>query len=161
MVIFHSYVNVYQRVIIINHYTSLCKRLPEGIVYPTWAILGRWIQELAAEGQRFRQQGKLCFELAVRAEALHSEVTDKPAEEWRLVQITYGERHVKRNKIPTYKKVVYQKCFHIFHNFKEWDKDDTGILKTPLILVNNNGFVPSGYDKLDGSFRGTLRELVQ
>lgn len=36
--------------------------------------LRRLSKELAAEGQRFRQQGKLCFELAVRAEALHSEV---------------------------------------------------------------------------------------
>ncbi|CAK9037298.1 unnamed protein product [Durusdinium trenchii] len=36
--------------------------------------LRRLGKELAAEGQRFRQQGKLCFELAVRAEALHSEV---------------------------------------------------------------------------------------
>lgn len=36
--------------------------------------LRRLSKELAAEGQRFRQQGKLCFEMAVRAEALHSEV---------------------------------------------------------------------------------------
>ena len=44
-------------------------------------------QELAAEGQRFRQQGKLCFELAVRAEALHSEVTA----DWEMMK--YGGFH--------------------------------------------------------------------
>ncbi|CAJ1370510.1 unnamed protein product [Effrenium voratum] len=36
--------------------------------------LRRLGEELAAEGQRFRQRGKECMEMAMRAEALHLEV---------------------------------------------------------------------------------------
>lgn len=63
--------------------------------------LRRLSKELAAEGQRFRQQGKLCFELAVRAEALHSEVRvqQQQAAREREAKLVRAAGRIKKAKV--------------------------------------------------------------